>query len=66
MAVNRVRYQESLRGRRGAAPFRGVSIVAASLRSKQSRHRRALGYLLRRSRWQALPRASKHGGDRRD
>ncbi len=61
MAVNRVRYAEKWHGRGRAAPVHGAVILGSLLRIKQRRHRVALGYLVRRSRWTELPRA--HGED---
>ncbi|GAB3087092.1 WecB/TagA/CpsF family glycosyltransferase [Nocardioides zeae] len=61
LAVNRVRYLESVHGRAYAAGGRAAVVVGEALRSgggrTRRRHRRTLGFLLARSRWDLLPHA---------
>lgn len=57
MAVNRVRYVEGQRGRVRAAGVRAAATLGATLRSGSPEHRAALGFLVARRRWAALPGA---------
>lgn len=62
MAVNRVRYQESVRGPVTVAAFRALVITGSLLRLKQSRHRVAVRYLVSRKSWDELPQADRTSG----
>jgi exopolysaccharide biosynthesis WecB/TagA/CpsF family protein len=57
--VNRVRYIERYHGALYSALFRAVVAVAEVLRSYDAVHRRTLGVILNRRRWQELPQATK-------
>jgi GT2 family glycosyltransferase len=57
--VNRVRYIEQYHGRAYSVLFRAVVVLAEALRSYDPSHRRALGFVLSRRRWQDLPQATK-------
>jgi exopolysaccharide biosynthesis WecB/TagA/CpsF family protein len=59
LAVNRVRYIERYHGRAYSALFRALVALAEALRSYDAVHRRSLAIILRRGRWQNLPRATK-------
>jgi GT2 family glycosyltransferase len=58
-AVNRVRYVDRYHGRPYSALFQMVVALAEALRSYNAVHRRTLGVILNRRRWQELPRATK-------
>lgn len=55
MAVNRVRYFEKWHHRPASSLFRVLVALGEFLRGANAAHRMALGYLLRRSSWSALP-----------
>ncbi|MDT9592543.1 WecB/TagA/CpsF family glycosyltransferase [Nocardioides zeae] len=55
LAVNRVRYLEGLHGRAYGAGVRAAAALGEALRAGSGDHRRSLGYLLSRGRWDQLP-----------
>jgi GT2 family glycosyltransferase len=59
MTVNKVRYFAKYHSRPAAAAFRAAQVLGAALRSRDAGQRLALGMLLRRSRWAALPGARR-------
>lgn len=59
LEVNRVRYYEKRHGRARSLPFQMAVAARSALRINQSRHRRALSYLVDRSRWSDLPSARR-------
>jgi GT2 family glycosyltransferase len=54
--VNRIRYVETYHGPAYSAVFRSVVALRHALRSYDPVHRHALAFVLRRKRWQELPR----------
>lgn len=61
LAVNRIRYIELHHRVPYSALFRLTAALAEALRCYDPTHRRTLAYIVERSRWADLPRASKSG-----
>ena len=59
MAVNRVRYVEMHHGRSYSTVFRAAVALGETLRCYDGVHRRTLGILVNKHRWQELPTASR-------
>lgn len=58
-SVNRIRYVERFHGAMYSTLFRGAVVFSEALRSYSSHHRSTLNFVLNRSRWVELPKASK-------